>query len=62
MLVIAVLIQTVCSGFPVSFSVTATGTGLIYQWQKGGINIPGAASSTYSISNAATADAATYRC
>ena len=52
--------QTVCSGFPVNFSVTATGTGLTYQWQKGGVNIPGATSASYSIQNASTSDAGTY--
>jgi len=52
--------QTVCSGFPVNFSVTATGTGLNYQWKKGGTNITGATSSSYSIPNVSTADAATY--
>ena len=52
--------QTVCTGFPVSFSVTATGTGLSYQWKKGGTDITGATSSTYSISNVSTADAASY--
>jgi len=52
--------QTVCSGFPVSFSVTATGTGLGYQWKKGGTNITGATSNLYSIPNVSTSDAATY--
>jgi ligand-binding SRPBCC domain-containing protein len=28
--------QTICSTFPVSFSVVATGDGLTYQWFKGG--------------------------
>src|SRR5205823_3879067 len=28
--------QTVCAGTMASFSVTATGTGLSYQWRKGG--------------------------
>jgi hypothetical protein len=52
--------QTVCSGFPVSFSVTATGTGLTYQWKKNGVDVPGATSATYSIANTAPADAGTY--
>jgi hypothetical protein len=43
-----------------SFSVTATGTGLTYQWQKGGVNIAGATSSTYTINNIATTDAGNY--
>ncbi|WP_461786533.1 LamG-like jellyroll fold domain-containing protein [Prosthecobacter sp.] len=36
-----------------SFSVTATGIGnLSYQWQKDGVNIPGATSSSYSLAGA----------
>src|SRR5690606_38665137 len=41
-------------------SVSATGTGISYQWQKNGANINGATSNTFSIPNAATSDAATY--
>ena len=52
--------QTICSGFPVSFSVTATGTGLTYQWKKNGVDIPGATSPTYAIANASVSDAGTY--
>lgn len=36
-----------------NFSVTATGTGtLAHQWQKDGVNIPGATSSSYSLASA----------
>ncbi|NGY39010.1 immunoglobulin domain-containing protein, partial [Flavobacterium sp. XN-5] len=52
--------QTVCSGFPVSFSVITTGTGFTYQWKKGGANILGATSNTYSIPNVSTVDAGNY--
>jgi hypothetical protein len=52
--------QTLCSGSIANFSVTATGTGLSYQWKKGGTDIPGATLNTYSISNIGTSDAATY--
>jgi gliding motility-associated-like protein/uncharacterized repeat protein (TIGR01451 family) len=31
--------QTVCAGSPASFSVTATGTALTYQWRKGIVNL-----------------------
>ena len=39
--------QTVTEGKTATFSVTATGTSPSYQWKKGGTNIPGATSSTY---------------
>ncbi|MEO6732366.1 MAG: immunoglobulin domain-containing protein, partial [Ferruginibacter sp.] len=41
--------QTVCSGSSVSFTVTATGTGLSYQWRKGTTNIVGATGATLTI-------------
>lgn len=41
-----------CPGDPVSFSVTATGSGtLTYQWRRNGTDIPGATNSTYSIAS-----------
>jgi len=44
---------TVAQNAAASFTVTATGTGtLSYQWQKDGVNIPGATSSTYSLASA----------
>jgi hypothetical protein len=55
--------QTVCVGGSVSFSVTATGQGLTYQWRKGTTNISGATSSTYTIASVAVGDAGTnYNC
>ena len=59
--------QTLCSGSTATFSVSATGSGLTYQWQKGGVNlvnggtISGATSSSLSLTNITTADAANYR-
>jgi len=56
--------QTVCTGSSVSFSVTATGTGLTYQWRKGivnltnGGNISGATSNTLTINPVNISDAA----
>ncbi|MGC4072788.1 MAG: pectinesterase family protein [Nibricoccus sp.] len=47
-------------GGSASFSVTATGTGLSYQWKKGGTDISGATSATYTIANVALTDAASY--
>jgi hypothetical protein len=52
--------QTVCAGTNVTFSITATGTGLTYQWRKNTVNIPGATSSSYTIIGATPADAANY--
>jgi hypothetical protein len=53
--------QTVCAGSPVTFSVTATGAGVItYQWRKGTVNIPGATSSSFSITAATTNDGGSY--
>ncbi len=49
-----------CAGTNATFSVTATGTALTYQWQKGGVNIAGATNATYTINNIAPADAGSY--
>jgi hypothetical protein len=49
--------QTVTVGQSATFSVTATGTSpLTYQWQKGGANIFGASSATYTMSSTVLAD------
>jgi hypothetical protein len=46
---------------PASLSVTATGTApLTYQWRRGGVAIPGATSSTYSVAATQTGDVGTY--
>ncbi|CAM2070735.1 Immunoglobulin domain-containing protein [Sulfidibacter corallicola] len=54
--------SVVCAGDNTSFSVTATGTGLTYQWRKDSVDIGGATSATYSITGADTGDAANYDC
>jgi sugar lactone lactonase YvrE len=54
------LSQHVEVGQAVSFSITASGSGLTYQWQKNGANIPGGTSATYSIASAQTSDVAIY--
>lgn len=41
--------KIVCAGETVSFSVTATGAGLTYQWRRNGSAIPGATGATYTI-------------
>ena len=53
--------QAACVGSSATFSVTATGTGLTYQWRKNGINISGANSSSYTTPAVGTIDnGATY--
>lgn len=49
-------------GQGITFTVTASGTNLVYQWQKNTVNISGATSSTYTVSNALLTDAGSYRC
>jgi subtilisin-like proprotein convertase family protein len=59
-----VVSQTACSGNSVSISVSATGTGLTYQWRKGvtnlvnGGNISGATSATLVLNPVTVGDAA----
>ena len=49
--------QTTFAGQAATFSVTATGTApLIYQWQKNGVAISGATSSTYTTPAESTSD------
>jgi hypothetical protein len=52
--------QTVCSGLSIPLSVTATGSGLGYQWRKDGINISGATSSTLTLSGVTSTTAGIY--
>lgn len=53
--------QSVASGGSVSFSVVATGSPTpSLQWQKNGLAISGATSSTLSLSNVSSGDAGTY--
>jgi hypothetical protein len=53
--------QTICENQPLNLSVTATGTGLTYQWTLNGNNIPGATSATYSVASATVANAGNYQ-
>ena len=50
----------VAPGNTATFTVTATGTTLSYQWKKGGTDIPGATSSSYAISNTTSANDGVY--
>jgi metal-sulfur cluster biosynthetic enzyme len=53
--------QTICALNTATFSVTATGTGVLtYQWRKNGVAITGATTAGYSIVNAALADSGNY--
>ncbi len=54
--------QTVYAQDAVTFSVSASGTGpLNYKWQKNGVDIPGATSSTYVINSAVVSDGGNYK-
>lgn len=60
---------TVCSGSNTSFSISATGTGLTYQWRRGTTNlcncgnVSGVTSATLTITSATITNAATdYNC
>jgi glucose/arabinose dehydrogenase len=49
--------QSVYAGQSVTFSVSATGTGpLTYQWQRDGVDIPGATSATYTLDSTTVDD------
>ena len=50
----------VCVGSPITLSVTASGTGLGYQWRKGGLPIGGQTGSTFSIASSGEADSGSY--
>ncbi len=52
--------QTVPVGANVNFSVTATGSGLTYQWKKDGTDLTGQNSSSLSLNNVAKTDSGTY--
>jgi len=58
----------ICGSSPVTFTVAATGTGITYQWKKGGVNvvdggvISGAVTATLSINPATAAHAGAYTC
>ncbi|MCK4662341.1 MAG: immunoglobulin domain-containing protein [Bacteroidales bacterium] len=54
--------KTGCPGANISFSVTATGTNLFYQWQKGGVDIGGETNTSLVINGINAGDAGTFRC
>jgi len=52
--------NTICSGTPVTFTATPSGTSASnYQWRKNGVAIAGATNSTYTASDLANGDAIT---
>ncbi len=51
---------TLCTGAKATFTVTATGSGLSYQWRKDGTIIAGATNATYTINSIAVTDAGNY--
>ncbi|TMI64832.1 MAG: hypothetical protein E6H07_02645 [Bacteroidetes bacterium] len=58
--------QTICAGNNVTYTVTATGAGLTYQWKKDGVNlvngpgISGATTNTLTLTSVTAASAGTY--
>ena len=53
--------KTVVSGGAVTFSIVASGTPApTYQWLKGGVNITGATSASYTIASVAVGDAGSF--
>jgi hypothetical protein len=52
--------QNPCPNSPATFTVTATGAGLKYQWRKNNQDIQGATNATYTIPAATQNDVATY--
>jgi glucose/arabinose dehydrogenase/PKD repeat protein len=53
--------QSIMETSPVTFTVSASGTGLTYQWQFNNANINGATGTSYTIPNVTTANAGSYK-
>ncbi len=51
-----------CPNNNVSFSLTASGTGLSYQWYKNGVIVSGATGTILNLNNVTIADNGTYHC
>ena len=57
-----VSLMFVPAGESATFTVTAIGDNLGYQWQKDGTDIPAATSDTYTIDVVAVGDTGNYQC
>jgi len=55
------LSQVTCINGAITFSVTATGDNLTYQWQKNGVNVANQQNPSYNIASAALTDTGNYR-
>ena len=55
-------LMLIVPGQSATFTVTATGVNLMYQWQKDGRDISGATSATYTIAVVAESDEGEYQC
>lgn len=53
--------QAIMETSPVTFTVSASGTELTYQWQFNNLNINGATGASYTIPNVTTANAGSYK-
>jgi hypothetical protein len=53
---------SVCEGASVTFSVTASGSNLSYQWRRNGTNLSGATQATLALANVTSAQAGSYDC
>ena len=52
--------DTLCEGNSMQLTAGATGTGITYQWMKGGVAIPNASGSALTVQNITAADAGQY--
>jgi hypothetical protein len=52
---------TKCSGESATFTVMASGTNLQYQWQRDGVDLPGAQTTSYTIPAVSRLDSGVYR-
>jgi hypothetical protein len=59
-IVLAPVGDTLCEGSSLQLSADATGTGITYQWMKGGVAIPNAPGSSLTVQNITAADAGQY--